>query len=131
MRRCNAAGEGRHERTFIISACIFCIADWTPSTFASLFIIFITPAVSLMRWIIFPCATCISTFIITEFICALDVSSLLTAFRDRTTSLANSLHEPVSPRLAAALMDFLTLSSSRWMAAHPHRRPARMSGSHD
>ena len=49
----------------------------------------------------------------TEFICALEVCMRLTALRDRTTSLASILHVPVSPRLAASLMDLLTLSSSR------------------
>jgi hypothetical protein len=39
----------------------------------------------------------------------------LTTLRERTSSLAMSLAEAVSPRLAASLMDFLTFNSSVWI----------------
>ena len=51
----------------------------------------------------------------TEFICAFEVCMRLTALRDRTISFASIFAVDVSFRLAASLMDFFTLSSSRWM----------------
>lgn len=53
--------------------------------------------------------------ITTEFICALLVCSRATALRERTISRAYVLHEPMSPRFAASLIDRLTFSSSRWI----------------
>ena len=68
--------------------------------------------------------------ITTEFICAFEAYSLLTAFLDCISSFAKILHTSICPFLAASLMDFFTFNSSVWMPAEGRggRRRERKEG---
>lgn len=52
-----------------------------------------------------------------EIICALLTYSRDTARRDWMISLASTRHVPMSPRLAASVIDLRTFFSSNWMSA--------------
>lgn len=43
------------------------------------------------------------------------ICNLFTTFRERSSSFASTLADAVSPRFAASLIDFFTLTSSAWM----------------
>mmetsp|Transcript_4459 Transcript_4459/g.9735 ORF Transcript_4459/g.9735 Transcript_4459/m.9735 type:complete len:225 (-) Transcript_4459:17-691(-) len=98
-----------------ISFCIACMVSCISETLASLFIILITSVLFCMCPVTFCCASWFSICMTTEFICALEVCIRVVALRERTISFASIFAVPVSPRLAASLIDRLILSSSRWI----------------
>ena len=89
----------------------------TSDTLTNFDIIFITSVDFCMWPVTFCCAIWFSICITTEFIVAFDVCSLLTALRERTTSLASIFAVPTSPRFAASLTDFLVFVSARSISA--------------